>query len=177
MSKAQKPHTWSEQAAIAWIWTGDEKFARGASGDTDIRLTVKLAVWGNAGKSLHNYNLTTARDALHVKVGKGSIRKSGFDYWVEDVVKEFPPGFLASLAEVRDKQTDTDKGWRPKLGHKLTAREYTVFQALNELWPGGQLDCTAAARNRLINQLLSKRGESIVTPRTIQRTLRKIHFR
>src|SRR6516164_6147367 len=181
MSKAQKPNTWSEQAAIAWIRTRDEKFAREASGDTDVRLDVKLAFWENAGKSLHNYKLTAARDALHGKVGAGSIRKSGFDYWVEDVVREFPPGahVPASLAEVHDKQTDTSKageGWRPKPGHKLTARELQVFQVLNELSPGGQLDRTAAARNRLINQLLSKRSESRVTPRTIQRTLKKIHY-
>ena len=90
MSKAQKPYTWSEQAAIAWIRTRDEKFAREASGDTDVKLDVKLAIWETAGKSLHNYKLTAARDALHVKVGEGSIRKFGGDYSVEDVVREFP---------------------------------------------------------------------------------------
>ena len=181
MSKAQKPHTWSEASAIAWIRTRDEKIARKAFGDSDIRLEARLAVWENAGNSLQNYNLTAARDALHVKVGEGSIRKFSGDYSVEDVVREFPPGahVPASLAEVHDKQTDTSKagkGWRPKPGHKLTARELQVFQVLNELWPGGQLDRTAAARNRLINQLLSKRSESRVTPRTIQRTLKKIHY-
>jgi len=178
MSKARKPNTWSEQAAIAWIRTRDEKFAREASGDTDVKLDVKLAIWETAGKSLHNYKLTAARDALDVKVGEGSVRKFRGDYWVEDVVRVFPR-VPASLAEVHDMQTDTSKavkGWRPKRGHKLTAREYAVFQVLNELWPGGQLDHTAAARNRLINQLLSKRSESIVTPRTIQRTLKKIRF-
>jgi len=181
MSKAQRPNTWSEQAAIAWIRTRDEKFAREASGYNDVRLELKLAFWEKAGKSLHNYNLTAARDALHVKVGEDSIRRFGGDYWVEDVVREFPPGahVPASLAEVHDKQTDMSKagkGWRPKPGHKLTARELQVFQVLNELSPGGQLDRTAAARNRLINQLLSKRSESRVTPRTIQRTLKKIHY-
>jgi hypothetical protein len=123
---------------------------------------------------LHNDNLTAARDALHVKVGEGSIRKSEGDYWLEDVVREFPR-VPASLA----KQTDTSKavkGWRPKLGHKLGPHEYAVFQVVNELWPDGQLDHTAAARNRLINQLLTKRSESPVTPRTIQRTLKKIRF-
>jgi len=181
MSKTHKPNTWPEQAAIAWIRTRDEKFAREASGYSDVKLELKLAVRGNAGKPLHNYSLTAARDALHVKVGEGSIRKFSGDYSVEDVVREFPPGahVPASLAEVHDKQTDTSKagkGWRPKPGHKLTARELQVFQVLNELWPGGQLDRTAAARNRLINQLLSKRSESRVTPRTIQRTLKKIHY-
>ena len=181
MSKTQNPNTWSEQAAIAWIRTRDEKFARGASDCSDIRLDVKSAVWERAGNSYHNYNLTAARDALHVKVGEDSIRRFGGDYWVEDVVREFPrvAHVPASLAQVHDKQTDMSKagkGWRPKRGHKLTAREYAVFQVLNELWPGGQLDHTAAARNRLINQLLSKRSESRVTPRTIQRTLKKIHY-
>jgi hypothetical protein len=183
MSKAQKPNTWSEQAAIAWIRTRDEKFAREASGDGDVRLELKLAIWKNAGKSLHKDNLTAARDALHVKVGKGSIRKSGFDYWIEDVVREFPPGahVPASLAEVHDKQkNDTSKvvkGWRPKRGHKLTASEYAIFQVLNELWPGGQLDHKAAARDDLIIERLLKQGRSRVSPRTIQRALKKIHFR
>jgi hypothetical protein len=178
MSKAQKPNTWSEQAAIAWIRTRDEKFAREASGCTDIKLEVKLAFWANAGKSLHNYNLTAARDALHVKVGEGLIQKFCGDYWVEDVVREFPrvAHASASLAQVHDKQTDTSKavkGWRPKRGHKLTVHEYAVLQVLNELWPGGRLDHKAAVRDDLINEKL---GRSRVSRRTIQRTLEKIHF-
>ena len=180
MSKTHKPNTWPEQAAIAWIRTRDEKFAREASGYSDVKLELKLAVRGNAGKPLHNYSLTAARDALHVKVGKGSIRKSGFDYWVEDVVRAFPPGaFPASLAQMHDKQTDTSKAvkvWRPKRGHKLTDSEYAVFQVLNELWPGGQLDHKAAARDDLIIERLLKQGRSRVSPRTIQRTLQKIRF-
>ena len=88
MSKAQKPNTWSEQAAIAWIRTRDEKFAREASGYSNIKLELKLAFLEKAGKSLHNYNLTAARDALHVTVGEGSIQKFGCDYRVEDVVRE-----------------------------------------------------------------------------------------
>ena len=146
---------------------------------SDVKLELKLAFWENAGKSLHNDNLTAARVALHVKVGEGSIRKSDGDYWIEDVVKAFPRVVPGSLAEVHHKQTDTSKVvkvWRPKLGHKLGPHEYAVLQVVNELWPGGQLDRTAAARNRLINQLLSERSESIVTPRTIQRTLKKINF-
>ena len=182
MSKAQKPHTWSEQAAIAWIWTGDEKFARGASDCSDIRLDVKSAVWERAGNSYHNYNLTAARDALHVKVGEGSIRKFGGDYSVEDVVREFPrvAHVPASLAEVHDEQTDTSKVkvWGPKLGYedKLSPHDNAVLQVLNELWPNGQLDHKAAGRDRKINERLLKQGRSTVSTRTIERTLKKIHF-
>jgi hypothetical protein len=178
MSNAQKPNTWSEQAAIAWICTRDEKFVRGASGRSDVGLAVKLAIWENAGKPLYNYNLTAVRDELHGKVGKGSIRKSGFDYWVENVVREFPPGthVPTSLAQVHDKQTDTSKavkGWRPKRGHKLTDSEYAVFQVVNELWPGGRLNHKAAVRDDLINEKL---GRSRVSTRTIERTLKKIRL-
>ena len=183
MSKARKPNTWSEQAAIAWIRTRDEKFARAASGCTDIRLAAKLAFWENAGKSLHNYNSITARDALDAKVGEGSIRKSGFDYWVEDVVREFPPGahVPASLAQVHNKQTDTSKAvkvWGPRLGYedKLSAHDNAVLQVLNELWPDGQLDHKAAGRDRKIIERLLKQGRSSVSTRTIERTLKKIHF-
>src|SRR6516165_5779703 len=123
MSKAQKPNTWSEQAAIAWIRTRDEKFAREASGYGDVRLELKLAFWEKAGKPLHKFNLTAARDALHVKVGEDSIRRFGGDYWVEDIVREFPrvAHVPASLAEVHDKQTDTPKVvkvWRPRPRYK-----------------------------------------------------------
>ena len=179
MSKARKPNTWSEQAAIAWIRTRDEKFAREASGDTDVRLDVKLAFWENAGKSLHNYKLTAARDALDVKVGEGSVRKFRGDYWVEDVVRVFPR-VPASLAEVHDEQTDTSKVkvWGPKLGYedKLSPHDNAVLQVLNELWPNGQLDHKAAGRDRKINERLLKQGRSTVSTRTIERTLKKIHF-
>ena len=182
MSKAQKPNTWSEQAAIAWIRTGDEKFAREASGYSDVKLELKLAVWGDAGKPLHNYSLTAARDALHVKVGEGSIRKFGGDYSVEDVVREFPrvAHVPASLAEVHDEQTDTSKVkvWGPKLGYedKLSPHDNAVLQALNEICPDGQLDHKAAGRDRKINERLLKQGRSTVSTRTIERTLKKIHF-
>ena len=181
MSNAQKPNTWSEQAAIAWICTRDEKFVRGASGRSDVGLAVKLAIWENAGKPLYNYNLTAVRDELHGKVGKGSIRKSGFDYWVEEVVREFPPGahVPASLAEVHDKQTDTSnavKVWGPNPGPELTPHNNAVLRVLNELWPNGQLDHKAAGRDRKINDRLLKHGGSTVSTRTIQRTLKKIHY-
>jgi hypothetical protein len=182
MSKAQKPNTWSERAAIAWIRTRDEKFARQASSYNDIKLELKLALWEHAGKSLHNDNLTAARDALHVKAGEGSIQKFGYDYLVEDVVREFTRDAHApaSSAEVHDKQTDTSKVfkvWKPKRGHKLTANEYAVLEVLNKLWPDGQLEHKANARDRRINDFLKNSGKSVVSTRTIQRALKKIHFR
>ena len=143
---------------------------------SDVKLELKLAFWENAGKSLHNDNLTAARVALHVKVGEGSIRKSDGDYWIEDVVKAFPRVVPGSLAEVHHKQTDTSKVvkvWRPKLGHKLGPHEYAVLQVVNELWPGGRLNHKAAVRDDLINEKL---GRSRVSTRTIERTLKKIRL-
>jgi hypothetical protein len=182
MSKAQNPHTWSEAAAIAWIRTRDEKIARKASGDNDIRLEARLAYWENAGKSLPNYNLTRARDELHAKVGEGSIRKFGYDYLVEDVVRKFPRDAHAPMpsAEVHDKQSDTSKVkvWVPKPEYedKLTPHNRAILQAVNELWPNGQLDHKAKARDDRINKRLEELGGSRVHPRTIQRTLQKIRF-
>jgi hypothetical protein len=175
MSKTQNPNTWSEQAAIAWIRTRDEKFARGASDCSDIRLDVKSAVWERAGNSYHNYNLTAARDALHVKVGEGSIRKFGYDYRVEDVVREFP-----RVAHAPASLHTSKKEWRPKPGHKLTAGEHALLEVLNDLCPDGQLyhlDHKAAARYRRINDFLKNSGKSIFCTRTIQRALKKIYFR
>jgi hypothetical protein len=157
----------------------DEKFAREASDcHTDIRLELKLAVWETAGKSLHNDNLTAARHALLIKVGEHSIEMSGGDYFIEDVVREFPRP--TSLAQGHDKQTDTSKlvkVWKPKPGeHKLTNSELAVVQMVNKLWPDGQLDHKAAARNSRINQCLSKHGMSKVSTRTIERAMKKAHF-
>jgi hypothetical protein len=182
MSKAQRPSTWSQQAAIAWILTRDEKFAREASGYSDVRLELKLAFWKDAGKSLQNYTLSGARDALHVKVGESLIRKLGGDYLVEDVVREFPrvAPVPVSLAQVHDKQTDTSKivkVWKAKPGAELTDSQVAVLQMVNELWPDGQLDHKAAARNRRINERLQKQSRSVVSSRTIERTLEKVDFR
>jgi hypothetical protein len=165
------------------------KVAREASNDNYRKLEVRLAFWVHKGKPLHTeYNLASARDALCAKVVEGSIRKFGGDkfggdFSVEDIVREFPPleHAPASSAQVHDKHTDTPKvakEWRPKLGceDKLTASERGVLRVLNELWPDGQLDHKAAARNRDINERLSKQGKSKVSARTIQRTLKNIRF-
>jgi hypothetical protein len=103
---------------------------------------LKLAFWKDAGKSLQNYTLSAAREALHVKVGEGLIRKVGGDYLVEDVVREFPRAapVPASLAQVHGKQTDTSKVvkvWKVKPGAELTDSEVAVLQMVNELWPDG----------------------------------------
>ena len=83
---------------------------------------------------------------------------------------------------MHDKQTDTSKVvnvWGPKLGYedKLTAHDRAVLLVLNERWPDGQLDHKAAARDRFINKRLLEMGRSRVSTRTIERTLKKIHFR
>jgi hypothetical protein len=193
MSKNRKPntnpHTWSEQAAIAWIRTRNLIFARAASIDSDIGLEVRRALWAEKGKLLDTeYNMARARDALYDKVAEGSIRKFGGDkfggdFSVEDTIKQFPrlKHVPASSAEAHDKHTDTSKVakvWGPKLGYedKLTTHDHAVVRVLNERWPDGQLDHKAAARNRFIIEHLLKQGRSKVSERTIERTLNKIRF-
>jgi hypothetical protein len=104
MSKNRKPNAWSQQAAIAWILTRDSKFAREASWYTDLKLHLKLAA-----RAAAEYDLAGARDALHVKVAQGLIRKvevafSVEDFSVEDIVRQFPPleHAPASSAQVQD---------------------------------------------------------------------------
>jgi hypothetical protein len=63
------------------------------------------------------------------------------------------------------------KTWQPKPGKLLTATEIDVVRAMNELWPDGRLDLRAKARHERINSQLGYP----VSPRTIQRTLKKVH--
>jgi len=65
------------------------------------------------------------------------------------------------------------KTWQAKPGKRLTTTEAAVVRAMNELFPDGKSDLAAKARDELIQDRLTQRT---LTPRTIQRTLEKIHF-
>jgi hypothetical protein len=64
------------------------------------------------------------------------------------------------------------KAWRAKPRRHLTASEIAVVRAMNELSPDGRLDLRAKARDERIKSQLGRP----VSPRTIQRTLKKIHY-
>ena len=49
-------------------------------------------------------------------------------------------------------------------------------RAINEIWPDGILDHKAKARDERILSQLKIAKQAPVSPRTIQRTLKKIHF-
>jgi hypothetical protein len=68
------------------------------------------------------------------------------------------------------------KTWKSKPGANLTKSEKAVLAALNDLWPNGDLDHKAKARDRRITERLTKNRGSSVAPRTIQRALKKLQF-
>ena len=69
------------------------------------------------------------------------------------------------------------KTWQAKPGSVLTASEKAVCRAINEIWPDETSDHKAKARDERILSQLKIAKQRAVSPRTIQRTLRKIHFR
>jgi hypothetical protein len=71
---------------------------------------------------------------------------------------------------------DAKQTWKAKPSKKLTPSEASVLKACNALWPNGDLDHKAMGRDRQINGWLKSRNESNLSPRTIQRALKKIKF-
>jgi hypothetical protein len=67
-----------------------------------------------------------------------------------------------------------EKTWRANAGAKLTTSQTAVLEAMNELFPDGKVDHKARARDKRIAAQL--KDKSSVSTRTIQRTLKKIHF-
>ena len=64
------------------------------------------------------------------------------------------------------------KTWQARPGKRLTTTEIAVVRAMNALFPDGKLELKANARDKGIENQLGHR----LSPRTIQRTLEKIHF-
>ena len=77
----------------------------------------------------------------------------------------------SGLGRVAPKK-ERKKTWLAKRGKRLTVSEIEVVRVMNELWPDGRLDLRAKARDKRIEDQLGHR----LSPRTIQRTLEKIHF-
>ena len=68
------------------------------------------------------------------------------------------------------------KTWKARPDFSLTAAETAVLNALNELWPHGQLEHKAKARDDLIENWLKVKTNYPLSSRTIQRALAKIYF-
>jgi len=68
------------------------------------------------------------------------------------------------------------KAWKAKLGAKPSRSGTAILEALNNIWPDGFLDHKASGRDRRISDWLKAKHNSSVSPRTIQRELRKIEF-
>jgi hypothetical protein len=68
------------------------------------------------------------------------------------------------------------KVWRAKPGEPLTPAQTAVLSALNNLWPNGDRDYKATGRDRRIGDWLRQKQQIPVSPRTIQRALKKIEF-
>jgi hypothetical protein len=68
------------------------------------------------------------------------------------------------------------KAWKARPGTKLTKSEDAVLAAVSALWPDGEIDHKAGARDRKIQNWLKPKNQSPVSVRVIQRALEKIHF-
>ncbi len=68
------------------------------------------------------------------------------------------------------------KAWRAKPSAKLSPSETSVLEALNSLWPDGDLDHKARARDQRIGEWLKSKNKSPLSSRTIQRARQKIRF-
>jgi len=83
---------------------------------------------------------------------------------------------VAGFWKPRDKPVAPHETWRPMPGGTLSRAQHKVLEAINELWPDGNLDHKAKARDKRIQDWLKLTQQSTVSSRTIQRTLGKIHF-
>jgi hypothetical protein len=74
------------------------------------------------------------------------------------------------------KPPDQEETWQAEPGKHLTRSEIAVLEALIVISPDGILDHKAQARDKRILKQLEIAKQAPVSPRTIQRTLKKIHF-
>jgi hypothetical protein len=93
-----------------------------------------------------------------------------FSTWCTKRVFSMPTFWKPRDQVVAQKERKT---WQARPGNRLTIAEAAVVKAMNKLFPDGKIVLIAKTRNELIQDQLTQRD---VTPRTIQRTLKKIHF-
>jgi len=74
-------------------------------------------------------------------------------------------------------KSDQKKSWRPNAAAKLSRAQIVVLEALNVIYPDGDLVHTGKVRDNRINEWLNKAKGLKVGSRVIQRCLKQISFR
>src|ERR1700730_12047864 len=88
-----------------------------------------------------------------------------------------PEGESAAICSKPTKTiVQANKSWKTKLDTTLTPSEASVLDALNVLWPDGQCDHKAKARDKQICEWLKRQNKSAISTRVIQRARTKIRF-
>jgi hypothetical protein len=107
------------------------------------------------------------------------IRREFFGRWLaKHRMQASPPRFEPKWQPRKQlvAHQQESKNWHVKSGHQLTPNENAVFKVIADIWPGGIIDQKAKARDERIRNQLRTAKQSPVSPKTIQRTLRKIDF-
>jgi len=103
-----------------------------------------------------------------------------FDTWLKSRGYSLPTFWHPDTADchmARAASQRSIKTWQAKPGKSLTASESAVVKAINENWPDGTIDQKAQARDDRIVKQVRTASQHLVSRRTIQRTIQKIHFR
>jgi hypothetical protein len=130
-------------------------------------------------KATEDFSIDIYREDFMVFLLSIKVTYEEFNAWLRSRGYS-PPTFwqrtadrhLGSVASQRSIKT-----WQAKPGKSLTASESAVVKAINEIWPDGTIDQKARARDDRILKQLKTASQHPVSPRTIQRTIQKIHFR
>jgi hypothetical protein len=144
----------------------------------DIRPQIRVP-----SNDTESWDEAACRDAFH-SLAQTSSKKSYPDLMPNFTLIELSYDEFNTWREKRGyheanfwKPPQERETWQAKPGCLLSKAEIAVLRAINEICPDGILDRTAKARDQRILSQLKIAKQADVAPRTIQRTLRKIHFR
>jgi hypothetical protein len=134
-----------------------------------------VAAWFNRRKFDVPSALQTAAPAPSVAQESGAIlAESCAAQGQPQVAPENPE--QSSAPEHAQKPTE-QKAWRAKPGERSLSRaETAVLRAVNALWPHGDLEYKAKARDKAIRTWMTDKPSHPASTRVIQRTLKIIHF-
>jgi hypothetical protein len=149
-------------------------------GSLKVDLRHQIRIPSNDPES---WDEAACRDAFH-SLAQTSSKESYPDLTVGFTLIELSYQEFNAWREKRDyheanfwKPPQERETWQAKPGCVLSKAENAVLRAINEICPDGILDHTAKARDQRILKQLEIAQQADVSTRTIQRTLRKIHFR
>jgi hypothetical protein len=143
--------------------------------EVDLSPTIRVPS-GN----IESWDEAACRDAFHALAEISAIQSYpefaiGLSL-IELTYEEFNTWLISRRYSAPTFWLKETKTWRPKPGKQLTVSEIAVLNAINAIWPDGELDHKAKARDKRIQDWLTLTQQSSVKTRTIQRTLLKIHF-